>query len=122
MWGVLVKMTRLVKVASIAVLLIAGIAVAKQIYPSATLRYKVTVEIETPEGIKTGSAVREVFIQRQPELPESGPDIKPKGEAVVIDLGKRGVVFALTSFDDYRTIFKVFPGPPGLTPEGLEIL
>ena len=114
-------MASLGKVLGIVVLLVSGLAIAKEvIYPSATLRYKVTVEIDTPEGVKIGSAVREVFIQRQPELPESGPDIKPKGEAVVVDLGKRGVVFALTNFDDYRTIFEAFPGPPGLTPEGLK--
>ncbi|MGM0421802.1 MAG: hypothetical protein ACQEQL_01740, partial [Pseudomonadota bacterium] len=38
---------------------------------------------------------------------------------VAVDLGDRGVLFALTSFDDYRKVFAAFPGPPGLTPEGI---
>lgn len=109
------------KILGIAVILVVTAAIAAEVaYPSATLRYKITVNIHTPEGIKTGSAVREVFIQRQPELPESVSHIVPKGEAVVVDLGKRGIVFALFSSSDYQKIFKAFPGPPGLTPEGLK--
>ena len=64
--------------------------------PSATVRYKLTVEIDTPEGVKTGSAVREVTVWRNwPHL--GGPPILSSvlGEAVVVDLGARGVVFAL---------------------------
>lgn len=65
-------------------------------YPSGTWRYKITVEVETPEGIKTGSAVREVTVQLTPKItPETKPTTSLKGEAVVVDLGKRGVVFAL---------------------------
>lgn len=65
-------------------------------YPSGTWRYKMTVEVETPEGVKTGSAVREVSIQLTPKLtPETKPKIKLQGEAVVVDLGTRGLVFAL---------------------------
>ena len=29
-------------------------------FPSATWRYKITVEVETPEGLKTGTAVRQL--------------------------------------------------------------
>ncbi len=62
------------------------------------VRYRVTVEIETPEGIKIGSAVREVGAYTEPSiLPDQGGTSYniTKGEAVVIDLGQRGVVFAL---------------------------
>jgi hypothetical protein len=38
------------------------------VYPSGTLRYKMTVSVETPEGIKTGSAVREIYFYRTPQL------------------------------------------------------
>lgn len=87
-------------------------------------RYKMTVSVETPEGLKTGSAVREVSVKFEPR-----PGYKPqpyhvttkvKGEAVVVDLGERGVLFALIDPDDYRFIFEAFPGPPGLTLEGAE--
>ncbi len=67
-------------------------------YPSGSWRYKLTVEVETPEGLKTGSAVREVhayyFPQLTPEMGKFHASLK-NGEAVVIDLGSLGVVFAL---------------------------
>ena len=82
-----------------------------------------TVEVETPEGLKTGSAVREVkVVIAHPEI-QGLNDTRAfvKGEAVVIDLGKRGLLFALMHPDDsYRVVFEAFPGPPGLTMEGLE--
>lgn len=67
------------------------------VYPSGTWRYKMTVAVETPEGIKMGSAVREVSIAAAPEiLPEmSGLAAGAKGEAVVVDLGNRGQFFTL---------------------------
>ena len=67
-------------------------------YPSGTWRYKMTVEVETPEGVKTGYAVREVSVQLVPHfLPEVSSTKTLKGEAVVVDLGERGQVFALLS-------------------------
>jgi hypothetical protein len=95
-------------------------------------RYKMTVEIETPEGIKTGSAVREVTVWFEPRNnpdprdPQYNIGKKIKGEAVVVDLGERGKVFALLKgplrgIDYGSTIpFSVFKGPPGLTIEGAE--
>ncbi|MGM0421471.1 MAG: hypothetical protein ACQEQL_00070 [Pseudomonadota bacterium] len=82
--------------------------------------YKVIVEVETPEGMVTGSAIRAVSFKDGLRLPESGPSIRSQGEAVVVDLGDRGILFALTSFDNYRSVFAAFPGPPGLTPEGID--
>ena len=94
-----------------------------------TWRYKMTVEIETPEGIKTGSAVREVSAYSLTySLSGAGGRAKiEKGEAVVVDLGKRGTVFALMrgigGDVDYRysIVFKAFPHERGgLTPEGIQ--
>lgn len=93
------------------------------IFASGKWRYKMTVAVETPEGVKTGSAVREVRIyDGWKPLPEMTPSLKVKGEAVVVDLGKRGVLFALMR--DYnpngydrgvnygsRILFDVFPPP-----------
>jgi len=87
-------------------------------------RYKITVEIDTPEGIKTGSSVREatvLFIPTDNTHPKdkkynSHPSMK--GESVVIDLGERGKVFAVQSWEDYGLPFRVFRGPPGRTLEG----
>ncbi len=66
-------------------------------YPSGTWRYRMTVTVETPEGIKTGSAVREIFAHCEPHLFQTNPcnTALAKGEAAAVDLGKRGVLFAL---------------------------
>ena len=63
-----------------------------------TWRYKMTVVVETPEGLKTGSAVREMsnsYSKIRIDLPESTNAAKLIGEAVVVDLGERGKLFAL---------------------------
>lgn len=96
-------------------------------YPSGTWRYKMTVVVDTPEGAKTGSAVREVTVRSQPELtPETLPAVSVSGEAVVVDLGKRGVLFALLkgykSGEDHshRVVFDAFNYTTGgTTREGI---
>lgn len=94
------------------------------IYPTNTVRYKVTVTVETPEGEKTGSAVRELKVVQTPEpTPETSPHTELKGEAVVIDLGKRGVAFAVMGTDDFWILFNAYPdGPPPLRPAGMRYL
>ncbi|NCC53791.1 MAG: hypothetical protein EOM20_21655 [Spartobacteria bacterium] len=89
-------------------------------------RYKMTVEVETPEGVKTGSAVREVTIEEYTpvivDIPETANlRTKVRGEAVVVDLGERGTLFAIMDYNGaYRVIFDLFKGPPFMTPEGRE--
>lgn len=93
---------------------------------SGTWRYKMTVTVETPEGIREGSAVREVRIEEYTpvivDIPEtSNYRKKVRGEAVAVDLGERGTLFAIMDHDGaYRVIFDLFRGPPAYTPEGLE--
>lgn len=82
-------------------------------YPRAEFNYKITVEIETPEGLKTGSAVRQVQatfdMPLNPDIGLMGYNLSVTGEAVVIDLGLRGVVFGLISSDSYYELFGAFP-------------
>lgn len=95
----------------LVLVLIAGAAWAMTDYIiPMTWRYKITVEIETPEGIKVGSTVREVKAWRNlvgalPDAPEMEYEII--GEAVVIDLGERGILFRLVGSHD--EIYKAFP-------------
>ncbi|MCK1511642.1 hypothetical protein IVB22_03450 [Bradyrhizobium sp. 190] len=65
-------------------------------YPSLTLRYRLTLEAEVDGKPKTGSGVIEVIYSKQPEF-ASGRDrvSSHRGEAVVLDLGDRGILFAL---------------------------
>lgn len=65
---------------------------------NAGFRYKMTIAVETPEGVMTGNTVRQVAIRSGlSPLPESQASVKVKGEAVVVDLGPRGVLFGLLS-------------------------
>ena len=94
-------------------------------YPTGTWRYKMTVFVETPEGIKTGSAVREVTISKGVSLtPESTAVKLVRGEAVVVDLGQRGTLFAVmrdgsSSDHTYNIVFNAFPFPGETTAEGV---
>jgi hypothetical protein len=105
-------MTRLVKVASIAALMIAGIAFAmgdkSETY---TWRYKITVTVETPEGEKSGATVREVKARipliKSPEAKTIHHTVI--GEAVPINLGIKGWAFALVDWDSYEDVYRAFP-------------
>jgi hypothetical protein len=83
------------------VLIVSVIAAWNLNHISGTWHYKMTVTVETPEGIKTGYAVREVGNSASRHkiggTPESTPRIHHKGEAVVVDLGARGKLFAILS-------------------------
>lgn len=75
-----------------------AVAGASEEYPSTKIRYKMTVEVDTPEGVKTGSTVREISMVSRPMMLGESNDTHvklEKGEAVVVDLGQRGVLFAL---------------------------
>lgn len=66
-------------------------------------RYRLTVEVETPEGLRTGSSVIEVStaIAGKYSIPTPGHvSARAWGEAVAVDLGKRGVLFGLLRSDE----------------------
>jgi hypothetical protein len=66
--------------------------------PSEELRYRLTVEVETPEGLKTGSSVIEVRGVKNPDwvTPEGrGTRSSFRGEAVAVDLPGGKTLFAL---------------------------
>jgi len=63
-----------------------------------TYRYRMTVEVETPEGLRTASSVIEVRTIRGSGFPgpeAAGISSRAIGEAVAVDLGRRGTLFAL---------------------------
>lgn len=79
----------------LAVAAIGGCSLAEE--PEA-LRYKMTVEVETPDGIRTGASVRELkyfnsngwFV-----FGESRPSVEMRGEAIEVNLPDGKVLFAL---------------------------
>jgi hypothetical protein len=64
-------------------------------YPTALIHTRLTVEVETPEGLKTGSGVNLVIFSLEPAIGTRGLTAGKRGEAVVVDLGSRGVLYAL---------------------------
>lgn len=113
----------------IAGLLVAGMAVAfamnAKSEPELQLRYKITINVETPEGIKSGSAVREVTIDTFKGFNPDKADFKADiyGEAVVVDLGEKGKLFALINTNSYTEMLYAFPiveETAPLSPKGIE--
>jgi hypothetical protein len=76
-----------------------GYAAFAILYPTTRLHARITIDVETPEGLKIGSSVQEVVFSLEPcpLCNHSGPVLRRKvrGEAVTVDLGSRGVLFAL---------------------------
>ena len=67
---------------------------------SASYRFRMTVEVNTPQGMKTGSSVIEAFASIGPRIGDvSGKSGGLKGEAVVVDLPD-GPVFILLTLPD----------------------
>jgi hypothetical protein len=85
----------------ITALLVGGAWLAiNLIWPTCTFRYRLTVEVETPRGIKTGSSVIDATIAYQWQaLPEVGVFTSSvTGEAVFVDLGDdKNLVVTLTN-------------------------
>ena len=93
--------TFLITALIVGCLLGAGSIAYREIFPSGMWRYKITVNIESPEGTKSGSAIREVRLKRNlakilnPDV--SSVDIDTFGEAVVINLGENKFLFSIIS-------------------------
>lgn len=83
-------------VAIVLVAMIGAVVLYKTAYPSVTLRYRLTLEAEVDGQLKSGSGVIEVTYRKQPEI-AAQPELSIGyiGEAVVLDLGSRGILFAL---------------------------
>ncbi len=66
-------------------------------YPTHTYRFKLMVEVETPEGIKHGSSVYEVKARNVPNIFPQGASREwaVQGEAVAVDLPNGQTLFAL---------------------------
>ena len=65
-------------------------------YPSVTVRYRLTVEVQVDGELKAASGVREVTYTKQPQLAAQHElSIGYRGDAIALDLGSRGTLFAL---------------------------
>jgi hypothetical protein len=66
---------------------------------SVTFRYRMTVEVQTPQGLRSGSAVREVGVRNASMLGTAGFDVV-RGEAVAVDLPNGQTLFATLGHGD----------------------
>jgi hypothetical protein len=92
--------------APVAVLWALGWGYIQINHPTCTFRYKLTAEVMTPEGLKSGSSVLEVSYQMSNGwLPDSrGKHIDSlRGEAVYVDMGNgRNIFVTLGTLDSNR--------------------
>ena len=68
--------------------------------PGYSYRYRVTVEVDTPQGLKTGSSVWEVSVREGSGIPDSGLRASERGSAVAVEL-PTGTLYALMKRHDY---------------------
>jgi hypothetical protein len=67
-------------------------------------RYRLTLEVDTPEGMRFASSVRQIqtYQAGKHSIPDPGKiENRTIGEALVLDLGKRGTLFALLSAENH---------------------
>jgi hypothetical protein len=78
--------------------------------PTYTYHYKISLEIETPEGLRTGFAVRQVSWSAGKSVTQeaSTASMSHEGEAVVVDLPNGQSLFALMSPDGQETPMLAF--------------
>ena len=114
--------------ARVAVLALATLALAGcGLVPArTTIHYRLTVEVETPQGLRSGSSVIEVKLTETGEdywaNPEArGQSAKLRGEAVAVDLPDGRVLFTLLRSEDMVDAAAWWPfriaANPGITGE-----
>ncbi len=82
-----------------SVMVLAALVIWDFAYPWRPAWYRLSFVVETPDGDKTASGVRLVYDWKQPTLglaPSSG-GTWGAGEAIPVDLGRRGVLFVLNA-------------------------
>ena len=83
------------KIPVVAIVVLAGALLLFGCQRSERIRYRITVEVETPDGLKTGSSVIESTITKGPRMGDSsGISSGLKGQAVAVDLGHGRILFA----------------------------
>jgi hypothetical protein len=100
-----------------------GSAFVYETWHTYTYRYRLTIEVEADGNVHVGSGVRQASLTRKATwIPQTGGAYSGvRGEAIAIDLGKRGMLFALlkgVTFkgDAERIVIEAFSAPPHLMP------
>lgn len=93
--------------ALVAAVLLGGALMLSQCGGPSTIRYRLTLEVETPEGKKTGSGVFEQASRYNDGFfrglgAGAGLAVAVRGEAIIVDLGARGLLLFLMTRDAAR--------------------
>lgn len=89
-------------------------------------RYRLTVEIDTPEGLRTGSSVIEVQTAVSKGIPSPGTiQWRARGEAAAVDLPGGKTLFALLRSENdndwaKRVMFMLAPEAPSGAPDSFQ--
>jgi len=109
------------KIGLLVALVVAAYAIYADVF-STTVRYRLTLEAEIDGEPKFGSGVVQVTYSKNNDPISSAQfSIDVRGEAVALDLGSRGTLFALLRSDiDNRSgpeyiVFRAFNFPGGAT-------
>lgn len=90
------NVARRIASAVLAASVLAMLSGCELFYPSETLRYRMTVEVDTPDGPRIGSSVVESTIKAGTRFGDaSGIQFRLRGEAVAVPLPNGKVLFAL---------------------------
>ena len=89
---------------------IAALLVIRCSTPAASLRYRVTVDVDTPQGPRSGSSVMELVLNRKFLIPmpgfggaDYGPRFKVYGEGPIVPLGDGTSLFTMLQDSAYRS-------------------
>jgi hypothetical protein len=93
----------------VAIAIMLGYALLER--PS-TYRYRITVEVETPEGLRVGSVVRELVYRKAPRLSLESKSftLRQRGEAVAVDLPGAQTLFSLLDVNAADTVIAALGG------------
>lgn len=86
-------------------------------------RYRMTVEVDTPEGLVMGSSVFTVDLTFSPSDPKRtrySSHAELNGQSVILDFGNKGKVFSTIRVSDSYLPHYAFSGPPIRTLKGAE--
>lgn len=104
----------------LAIIILVPFAYCQIKYPSYTYRYKVTVEVETPQGLKTGSSVVEVHEQQAVKSLKIiwNDQMNIKGEGTIVDIAEGKTLFVLlngapSEGNPHALIYSAIPIPKG---------
>ena len=108
----------------IAAILVSVVAFVWLSFPTHTFRYRLTLDTSVDGQLRSGSGIFEISLQEKPDWFPANGSVTPsvKGEAVVVDLGSKGLLFALLTGDPlrnsspaYELASSTFSDPKGLS-------